>query len=112
MARKRKTRTYKAVNAEIREIVKRAFDNLFSAADNEKDMANRYVKVAKSLSKRFKVKIPKIYRMRFCKHCGNYFIPGENIRVRTKNNKLVYYCLNCRRHTRFPFYKEKRMENG
>jgi len=69
----------------------------------DKELANKYIKTARRLSMKFKVRIPKELKRRFCKHCYRYLVPGANLRVRTKNGKVVYYCLECKRFTRFRY---------
>ncbi len=71
------------------------------------ERANRYVRLARKIAMKTKVRLTD-YRTKFCKHCYNYFKPGVNCRVRTKNRRVVYYCLNCKRYTKFPYLKEKR----
>jgi len=64
-------------------------------------LSNRYVALARRYSMKYKVKIPKELKRRFCRHCYHYLVPGSNCRVRTKDNKVVYYCFNCKKYMRF-----------
>ncbi|MFH1637528.1 MAG: ribonuclease P Rpr2/Rpp21/SNM1 subunit [Candidatus Woesearchaeota archaeon] len=48
---------------------------------------------------------PSRLKRKFCKHCGCYFIPGKNLRVRTREGKLIYYCLECKKFWRMPCKK-------
>ena len=73
-----------------------------------KSLADRYVKLARELSMKYKVKIPSNLKRQFCKHCHSYLMPSVNVRIRTRNGKIVYYCLECREYMRFPYLKEKK----
>lgn len=67
------------------------------------NLANRYVDIARKISMRFKVKIPKEFKRRFCKNCYSYLLPGSNCRIRINQGKLIIYCYNCEKYTRFIF---------
>ena len=80
-------------------------NELFSQASlafkKDKKRANRYVQLARKISMRSKVRIPSNLKRRYCKHCHNYLLPGVNCRIRTKNKKVVYYCLDCKKYMKF-----------
>jgi len=88
-----------------REIALSRIKELFSQADSifKKDakLANRYVQLARKISMRSKVVIPSNLKKRFCKNCYYFLVPGKNVRIRTKNKKVVYYCFNCKHHMRY-----------
>ncbi len=64
--------------------------------------SDRYVFLARKLSMRYLVPIPPKYKRRFCKNCYTYLLPGKNCRVRIHGKKIVTYCHNCKKYTRFP----------
>ena len=72
-------------------------------------LSNRYVALARRISMKAKVSIPKKLKRRFCKYCYSFLVPGKNCVVRTKNRKIVYHCNNCNKIMRFPFLREKRL---
>jgi len=86
-----------------KEIAKERIDVLFEEALKVKTqkLANRYVELARKIAMKVNYKMPKKYKRKFCKHCYTYFRDG-NYRVRTKDNKLIYYCFNCKKYTRIP----------
>ncbi len=90
----------------IKTLAKERIKILFSEASKNKKKANRYVQLAIKIAMKTRTPISKIYKRKFCKHCKTYFTP-ENLRVRTKNDRVVYYCLTCKKHTRYPMTKEK-----
>jgi ribonuclease P protein subunit RPR2 len=62
--------------------------------------ANRYIEIARAISMRNRIQIPKEFKRRFCKHCYNYLLPSVNCRVRIYRGKLIIYCKNCNKYTR------------
>jgi len=68
-------------------------------------LANRYVKLAREISMKFKVKIPRELKRKFCKHCYHYLVPGKNCRVRIYKSRVIYYCFDCKKFMRFVLKK-------
>ena len=105
-------RKYKKKSKQIRNIAKERIEILFKEAADvfKKDplLADRYVKLAREISMKSRVRIPSDLKRRFCKHCYSYLVPGVNCRVRTREGKVVYYCLKCKKFMRFPYLREKK----
>jgi len=78
------------------------------AEDANQHYANRYVEIARKIAMKYKLKMPSELRKRFCKKCGSYLRQGVNCRVRTRDGKLVYYCVNCNSFMRFPGLGKKK----
>jgi len=74
--------------------------------DENKTLANSYIKKARKLAMRVNLRLPRVLKRKFCKHCYSYFKSGS-YRVRTKNGKVVYYCFACKKYTRIPFIRER-----
>ena len=87
--------------------------NLFKQAEiifgRDKKLANRYVNLARRISMKVNLRIPSELKRKFCKHCYSFLMPGVNCRVRTRENKVVYYCLECKKFMRLPFIREKKL---
>lgn len=66
------------------------------------NLANRYVELARKISMRYLVPMPKEFKRRFCKHCYQYLLPHVTCRIRIHRSKLIIYCHNCKRYTRIP----------
>ena len=102
---------YRKKAAEAKKTAQARIEKLFFLAEGlgGKDlfMANRYLLMARNLSMKFNVPIPRQYKRRFCKHCYTYLVPGTNCRVRTQKEKVVYSCDHCHKYMRFPYVKEK-----
>ena len=74
---------------------------LLEEAEKNKNLANRNVTLARKIAMKVNLKIPSEYKRKFCKHCYSYF-RSTNCRVRTREGKVIYYCLNCKKYTRIP----------
>jgi len=71
------------------------------AKEDNFELANRYVEIARKLSMRHLVKIPKKYKRKFCRHCYSYLLPSKNCRIRIYRGKVIIYCNNCKKFSRF-----------
>lgn len=67
----------------------------------DKNKANMYVRKARRLAMKHKIRLISSVKRKFCKHCYSYLVQGVNCRVRTRQGKLVYYCSECRKYMRF-----------
>jgi len=70
------------------------------------ELARRYVKLAVSILKRARAKLPRKLKRTFCKSCFEPLIPGVTARVRLRNNRMphiVITCLRCGRRYRVPY---------
>ena len=76
------------------------------AMEGRMDLANRYVEIAREISMKYLVRIPKEYRTRYCRKCNSYLLPGKNCMVRLKKHKVVIKCLNCGNFIRHPYIRE------
>ncbi|MEM0492729.1 MAG: ribonuclease P protein component 4 [Candidatus Thermoplasmatota archaeon] len=65
-------------------------------------LANRYVMLARKISMRYLVKMPKEYKLLFCKYCYGYMLPGVNTRVRINKGRRTVTCLQCKGIMRMP----------
>ncbi len=94
-------------NQKTIDLAKERIKTLFEQAEKTKsqELANKYIQTARKIAMKLNLRLPSKYKRRFCKHCYNYFKEG-NYRVRTRNNKLVYYCFNCKKYTRFVLNKK------
>lgn len=93
-----------------RKIAFERIEKLFKEADKafddkRPDLSNRYVKLARKIAMKTKVKIRSPLKKRFCKHCYSYLRPGTNCRVRLNEKSVTYYCSNCKKFMRFGYKK-------
>lgn len=93
---------------QVKEIAKERIKELFKEAENNPKMANRYVQLARKIAGKARIRMPREYKRRFCKHCHHYLKSGKNARIRTRNKTLVIYCLDCKKYTRIPLKSNKK----
>ncbi len=108
-------RAHKTKTSAQKELALERINVLFQQAKeqfNKKPyLSDRYVKLAREIAMKCKVKIPSVLKRRFCKHCHSYFVPSKNLRVRVQRGKAIYYCLNCKKYMRFPYRKRVQKKN-
>jgi|TARA_B100001971_G_scaffold205655_1_gene223415 ribonuclease P protein subunit RPR2 len=96
---------YRKKPKQQQDIAKERISILFSQAkrifNKSPKLSNRYVHLARKIAMKYKVKIPKKFKRRFCKHCYSYLVPSKTCRVRLQKSKVVYYCMNCKKYMRF-----------
>ena len=92
-----------------KQTAKRQIEELFKDADKvfskDKNLANKRIKLARRIAMKFNIRLRSELKRKFCKHCYSYLKPGINLRTRLKDKKIVYYCLECKKFTRFPYKK-------
>lgn len=89
---------------EVKEIAKQRIKELFQEAQTTESqkLKNRYVQLARKIAGKARIRMPREYKRRYCKHCYSYLKSGQNARIRTRNKKLIIYCLECKKYTRIP----------
>ena len=91
----------------FREIASERIEELFKQAKlmfkEDPKLSDRYVQLARRISMKYKVKIPKENKRKICKSCHRYLVAGVNCRVRTTRGHVTYYCLNCKHFMRFRY---------
>jgi ribonuclease P protein subunit RPR2 len=89
----------KRIRELVRDIASERIERLFELAEaefsNNSKRSDRYVQLAKEIGMRYRVRLPKKFKMRFCRNCARYLVYGVNARVRVKNKRKVITCLNC-----------------
>ena len=90
---------------EALEKIKTLFSEAKIQFDRNHSLANRYIKLAREISMKFKVKIPRELKRKFCKHCYHYLVPNKNCRVRIHKSRVIYSCFNCKKFMRFVLKK-------
>lgn len=88
----------KIANARITFLFKQAGE----AFREDSGLSDRYIKLARRIAMKHKIRLPSALKKRFCKHCHKYLVPGANCRVRLHKHRLIYYCIGCRHYMRHP----------
>lgn len=69
--------------------------------NKDKNLANRYVGLAREIAMKYKVKLSKEQKRQLCNKCHSFLVPGKNLMVRARKGKIVYHCLECKHMMRF-----------
>jgi len=81
-------------------------DDAESVFERDKKKANFYVNKSRKLAMKYNLRFPREYKRKFCKHCYSFLKIGVNCRVRTKDGKIIYSCLECGGFMRFLLLKK------
>lgn len=98
-------RKKESVKNEALEKIKILFDEAKEQFDENPFLSNRYVILARKISMKFKARIPRELKRKYCKHCYHYLVPNKTCRVRIHKSRVIYYCFNCKKFMRFMLKK-------
>lgn len=94
-------------------IAEERIQRLFGLADhrisedreNAKQLADRYVEIARDIGMKYNVSIPEDLRNRYCHECFSFLKPGFNcqVRINSKSNTVNYQCGECGEVNRYGF---------
>jgi len=103
-ARRNYGKTRAAVAAVATERFQILLDQAKKMALTDEKLSRRYVNLARKISSRTKVRIPRESKMYLCKGCGLALVPGHNAKVRlhAHTTGLVISCLSCGDVKRYP----------
>lgn len=100
--------------AVIEDIAKQRIDRLMKMAEElslkDIDLADRYAELAFRIAMRAKVRLPKKYKLRICRKCRKYLLPGitASIRIRSRREThIVVKCLRCGYIRRYVIRKKR-----
>ncbi len=108
MGTKNARRNYGKTRAAVASVATERFQILLDQAKKmaltDEKLSRRYVNLARKISSRTKVRIPRESKMYLCKGCGLALVPGHNakIRVHARTTGLVISCLSCGAVKRYP----------
>ena len=83
------------------------FDEATKIFSKDKRKANDNVRKARTLAMKYKIRLPRELKRKFCKQCYCFLMPGVNCRIRTRPKRVIYYCLECKKYMRFPYNKNR-----
>lgn len=112
--KRKQTIVTKGFKKKIKEQTIARINSLFCFAEEQKnkpELGKRYVFLARKLSSKTKVRIPRELKRRFCKYCNTYFIAGRNYRVRTTGKTITYTCSSCGKWTRIGYKNKTKRRN-
>lgn len=82
--------------------IKFLFQHANEVFKEDGNLADRYVKTARRIAMKYKIRLPSSLKKRFCKHCHKYLVHGVNCRVRIHKHRVIYYCFGCKHYMRHP----------
>ncbi|MBN1194961.1 MAG: ribonuclease P [Methanomicrobiaceae archaeon] len=89
----------KGKNTQVKRIARERIEALFHNAGvffrENPALSDRYVALARRISMRQRIPIPRILRRQYCRRCYGYLVPGINLRVRVHNGHVIATCLRC-----------------
>ncbi len=94
----------------IKQIAKTRMNYLFQRAHEifpeKKELANRYVYLARRYAQRARIEIPPEWKKRICHKCKRFLYPGINCRIRLQSRKgkgshVSLTCFECNKTTRY-----------
>lgn len=88
----------------IKEIALRRIKQLFEEASREPKYADRYVELARKISTRNKVSIPREFSRLYCRKCNSY-IAGKKSTTRIRKKMIIVRCLKCNNIRRYKIKK-------
>ena len=108
-------RRFRERKLRARRIAKQRITILLRLADKiskeNLQLAERYGELARKISLRCRVSIPREWKWRFCKSCKRLLFPGITAVIRTRSENyphLTIKCLKCGNINRRPYIREKR----
>jgi len=90
------------------DIAEERIEILFSLAEKElgkhPERSRRYVELARKISLRYNIRMPKELKRTFCKGCNTLFsASGRRVRMDSRTRTMSVKCLNCGRLYRYPY---------
>lgn len=73
-----------------------------AARECHDERARRYVRRARRIAERNRLRLPRQFVRFTCDRCDAYLLPGRNARVRTRDGHVVVTC-DCGEHDRYPY---------
>lgn len=93
----------------VRERVEILLSEAHKIAKSNLARARRYIKLARRLAEKYRVRFTRVQKMHFCKKCNTPFIPGHNVKIGfdLRAHQIIYECRNCGAIIKFPYKSRK-----
>lgn len=105
MSLRRKREIVEVAGERIEILMENAFKRML---EHDEGLAQRYVYLARRISMKSRVRIPRRWKIFICRGCKKLMVPGLNCRVRVqrrRNPHVVLTCLMCGHVKRFNYKK-------
>jgi len=73
-----------------------------AASDGDDERAREYVRLARRVAERNRLRLPRRFRRFTCDECDRYLVPGRNARTRLQDGHVVVTC-ECGALSRYPY---------
>jgi ribonuclease P protein subunit RPR2 len=73
-----------------------------ATAEGETERSREYVRLARRIAERHRLRLPRRFRRFTCDRCDSYLRPGANARVRLQSGHVVVRC-DCGELARYPY---------
>ena len=73
-----------------------------AAGEGDTDRAREYVRLARRIAERHRLRLPREFRRFTCDACDAFLVPGANARVRLQPGRVVITCEECGEIARYP----------
>lgn len=73
-----------------------------AAAEGDDERAREYVRLARRVGERHRLRLPRRFRRFTCDRCDRYLKPGRNARTRLRDGHVVVTC-DCGEKARYPY---------
>jgi ribonuclease P protein subunit RPR2 len=73
-----------------------------AASDGDDEQAREYVRLARRVAERHRLRFPRRFRRFTCDRCDRYLRPGRSARVRTQDGHVVVTC-DCGEQARYRY---------
>ncbi|MDI6724450.1 MAG: ribonuclease P protein component 4 [Methanobacterium sp.] len=91
-------------------IARERIDILFKLADESfnthPERSHRYVQMARNIATKYNIRMPRIWKRRFCKNCYKFLKPGKNCQIRLKDSSVTIKCFECGNVMKVPYIRE------
>lgn len=84
-----------------KERIKRLFEQAGKEFPGNPELSDRYVRMAWKLALKYNMRLPPELRMRFCRKCLSYLVPGKTCTVRVVKGAATVECLKCGNRARY-----------
>ena len=83
-------------------VARERISTLFALAEREaggghRELAHRYVTLARRIGTRYNVRLLPEYRELYCRGCSTYWVEGVTVRTRFRSGRRSRTCLRCGR---------------
>jgi ribonuclease P protein subunit RPR2 len=93
------------------ERIQRLFELAEAEYTSNPARSDEYVSLARKIGMRYLVRFPRELKVKFCKGCGSYLVPGGNCRIRLKGRYITITCLKCDNVKRYIYHSVKASES-